>query len=371
MKHHCIGSVTLRLALCATIASVMLAGTSLRAQDSAEAKAEAPPVSEMYDEDFAKHVDLRMLGIAWQSLDSKLMTDVGLQLREAEKVLGKKHPKITSDQILSLASKVAADSEDSDTLARLQRVAEASGNKEQVAKMKQFASLAAASRDLKGDLKSAEMFSANDVNNGALAVFANLLLQIRAAKVSGDKDALGNLKEGTDLLSSLRDSHRSRLKGLIDDAMESIGEPDAATDALEKLVGPSRGVGNNAMQSAAIVTQPNATAVGVAPQASAIVVAPKVGVGVGITPPPPAGPQVAYAAGGMRYLMTPTGAVVQSHGRLGSILFEPGDVILSLGGFPMGYGSTVDSAINAGYVSSNRQVSVRDRNSGQVLTLFY
>ena len=62
---------------------------------------------------------------------------------------------------------------------------------------------------------------------------------------------------------------------------------------------------------------------------------------------------------------------MQSHGRIGSILFEPGDVILSIGGFPLGYGATVDSAINAGYVSGQRRVTVRDRNSGRVLNLFY
>ena len=365
MKLLCIRSAALRLVLCATIASVTLAGTQLSAQDATDDQAAQPPVSEMYDADFAKHVDLRMLGIAWQSLDAKLMTDVALQLREGEKVLGRKHPKITSDQILAMASKVAADSEDLETLERLTRVAEASGNQDQVAKMKQIGSLAAKSRDLKGDLKSVPMFSAEDVNNGALAAFANLILQIRAAKVTGDKDALGNLKEATDLLTSLQDSHRSRLKGLIDDAMDSIGDPDDAADALQKLTGPSRDLSTRA----AIQVAPNTGYVSAnPPAASAIIVAPP----VGVTPPPTSsGPQVSYATGGMQYLMTPSGAVVQSYGRIGSILFEPGDVILAIGGFPLGYGATVDSAINAGYVSQQRRVTVRDRNSGRVLNLFY
>ena len=133
---------------------------SKEAQESKDEQA-APPISEMYDEDFAKHVDLRMLGVAWQTLDAKLMTDVALQLREAERVLGRKHPKITSDQVLKLAGKAAADSDDKATLERLARVAQASGNSAEVNEMKQMKSLAAASRALKGDLINIPMFSAN------------------------------------------------------------------------------------------------------------------------------------------------------------------------------------------------------------------
>jgi hypothetical protein len=37
----------------------------------------------------------------------------------------------------------------------------------------------------------------------------------------------------------------------------------------------------------------------------------------------------------------------------------------------MNPGTSVDAAVNAGYLSGNRSVTVRDRNSGQVLNLFF
>jgi len=72
----------------------------------------------------------------------------------------------------------------------------------------------------------------------------------------------------------------------------------------------------------------------------------------------------------MQYLPSPTGAIVQSHGRLGSLLFEPGDIILEIGGIAVS-SVDVDDAINEGYLSSKRSVSLRDRSSGRVVRMFY
>ena len=462
MKLLCIRSVALRCGLSAAIVSLTLAAHPLSAQESKDAQKPkeaqqskeaqeskdeqaAPPISEMYDEDFAKHVDLRMLGVAWQTLDAKLMTDVALQLREAERVLGRKHPKITSDQILKLAGKAAADSDDKATLERLARVAQASGNSAEVNEMKQMKSLAAASRALKGDLINIPMFSANDVNNGAIAAFANTILQIRAAKVAADKDTLKDLAEGTDLLSSLSDDHRSRLKGLIDDAMESVGEADDSMSAINKLTGPSRFFGDivdfavpsqfRAMWDAApspgqigrgfqdigrgvmnapgdigrgVMNAPGAIGRGVMNAPGAI----ERGAGAiydggrdfgrdgyntgrifggyiigddrmrydgmralaGLSrslASPSGESETSNVAGGMKYVMSPLGAVVQSPGRIGSLVFAPGDVILSVADLPLGPGTTLDKAIDYGYVSGTRSVTVRDVSSGQVTTLMF
>jgi len=84
---------------------------------------------------------------------ARLMTDVGLQMREAVNVLGCKHEKITSDQILEFAGKVAADNND-----------------------------AANSRDLREEA----MFSAEDVNNSALADAQRDFLKQRKESGPGD-----------------------------------------------------------------------------------------------------------------------------------------------------------------------------------------
>jgi len=350
MKILCCHSVALGFTLCAAITSVTLTGQSAQAQETATKKSatteSAPPVSEMYDKDFAKHVDLRLLGIAWQTLDAKLMADVALQLREAESVLGRKHPKITSQQILKMTGKVAADSEDTETLERLARVAEASGDTTESSKMKQMQALAAQSRSLEGDLKDTPIFSANDVSKGALAAFGNILLQVRAAKVSGDRDTLVNLAEGTDLLSSLRDSHRSRLKGLIDEATETVGEPDKSLLAISMLTGSSRSI----VSPPVTMVSPNPPMNGETPSGKT---------------------ETSYAASGMKYVMTPGGAAVQSPGRIGSVVFAPGDVILAMSGYPLSIGTSIDSAIDYGYLNGDRSLSVRDGETGQVSNMSY
>lgn len=72
----------------------------------------------------------------------------------------------------------------------------------------------------------------------------------------------------------------------------------------------------------------------------------------------------------MQAYLTPEGAVVQTHGRLGSILFQPGDFIYAIGGYSVANGD-FGGAINAGIISGNRTVIVRDRNTGMLMMLYY
>ncbi|MCA9174988.1 MAG: hypothetical protein KDB14_10950 [Planctomycetales bacterium] len=324
--------------LCAAITLLTLPGHSARAQESPAAQS-IPAVSEMYDKDFAKHVEIRLLGVAWQNLDAKLMTDVALQLREGERVLGRKHPKISSRQILNLAAKVAADGGDQETLERLVRVAAANGDETEVTKLKKLQSLAGKSRSSAVDLGGTPIFSADDINQGAVPAFGNMLMQIRAAKVSGARDALTSLPKGAELLSSLRDSHRSRLKEIIDEAVESIGEADDSIPAIQLLIRDSR-----------VLTGP---------------------AGPAKKPSTDGAAATAFTAGGMKYVMTEAGAFVLSRGRIGSVVLAPGDVIRGVAGNPLSAGETLDQAISNGYLSGNRSLFVSDGQSGQAANLSY
>ncbi|TWU25274.1 hypothetical protein Pla52o_15720 [Novipirellula galeiformis] len=316
----------------------------------------------LYDADFDEHVDLRLFGVAFSTLDAKLMTDVALQLREAESILGRKHKMISADQMLEFAAKMAAEGKDAVTIDRLMRVAKASGNTARAEVLEQMKGLAANSRDLRNDA----MFSAMDVQRGALAAFANLTLQIRAAELSGNKETLESLKKAIEKLESLREPQRNRLYGLVDDAVNLLGDSggDKTSDLLRALNGASRDFypGAPAPQAGTTIANQQSGQ----ERTAAIIVDPNIG-----QPNPGGSNQISYATGGMRYMPSPSGAIVQSHGRLGSILFEPGDVITSVGGIPVGYGQTVDGGINAGYLTGNRTVVVRDRNSGRVLTLYF
>lgn len=355
-----------------------------KSSEAKETDSSKPAVSELYDADFAKHVDLRSLGIAWQTLDSQLMADVGLQMREAERVLGRKHKVITSDDILAFAGKVAAGSDDVATLARLADVAKADGNSDRASQLKQFQSLASNSRDLRDEA----MFSARDVNRGALAAFANLVLQIRAATVAGNKAALEHLRKGVDILSSLRDQQREKLVGRIDEAIASIGKSDATAAAIEKLTGPSRDFASAYALRTGVPTWPlpiwpdpkwptlwsppawPAPAWPV-PTLPPTPIAPPPVVVVPPAVPVASASEISYSCSGMRYAMTAGGAVVQSAGRLGSITFKPGDIIVAIGGLPVATGSTVDGLINAGYLSSNRSVRITDSVTGLGYNYFY
>ena len=323
---------------------------------TAEEKQQELRGADFYDKDFDQYVDLRLFGVAWRSLDAKLMADIALQLREAESVLKRKHEMITADQMLGFAKKMASESKDAETLERLARVAKASGKADEAGEIEQLISLASSSRDLRGD----EMFSVEDIGRGAPSAFGNMILQVRAAELSGDKETLKSLRKAVDELESFRQPHRNRLYGLIDDANDLVGDgqADETSDLLKALTGASRDFYTGVVPP----KQQEKTA--------AVIVTPG---GGGSTVPTPGASGIKYssATGGMRYLQTPSGAVVQSHGRLGTILFEPGDVILSIGGVPISYGNSVDGGVNSGYLSNNRSVVVRDRNSGRVLTLYY
>lgn len=356
-----------RLALCAAIVATGVSSTVVFAEDQVTpdpSQSASIDSENFYDAEFDEHVDLRLFGVAFSSLDAKLMTDVALQLREAETVLGRKHKMISSKQMLKFATKMAAEGKDTATLDRLILVAKASDDKSGVEEIEQLKSLTADARDLRDEA----MFSATDVERGALAAFANLTLQIRAAELSGDSETLESLKKAIDKLQSLREPQKNKLYGLVDNAQDLLGDsdPDETSDLLRALTGASRdfypGSPPPGTQAAVVNQQTSRTA---------IIVNPNVNPNVNPTPPFGASPQVSYATGGMRYLPSPAGAIVQSHGRLGSILFEPGDVITSIGGIPVSYGQPLDNAINSSYLTSNRIVVVRDRNSGRVLTLYF
>jgi hypothetical protein len=294
------------LSLCTALAVAPCAYADNPAS-TAQAGAVIEP-SKFYDADFDKHVDLRLFGIAFSSLNAKMQTDLSLQLREAERVLGRKHPMITSEQMLEFAAEMASEGKDAETLDRLARVAKADGNTQQVERLAQMTSLVSNSRDLRDEA----MFSAMDVERGALAAFANLTLQIRNAELSGDKATLDSLRKAVEKLESLRKPQRNQLYGLIDAAQQSAGDgsQDKTSDLLRALTGASRD-----LYSGYQVPETNETDTGIVNQpdvAAAIIVDPNSGQsqsGQGQT----VGVQTSYATGGMQYLATPSGAVVQSY----------------------------------------------------------
>lgn len=92
-------------------------GASASSVKAQNASASALPADPAFD----KYVDLQLLRRAWRDLDAPLLTDVALQLAEAESRLKRSHKAISADRLFAVAIRVAARYGHRATLLRLQR----------------------------------------------------------------------------------------------------------------------------------------------------------------------------------------------------------------------------------------------------------
>src|SRR5438874_1940779 len=77
------------------------------------------------DPAFDRYLDLEILDRAWGDKNASLLADVGLELAEGERVLFRGHKNISADQVLAMATRVAAERRDAKTLSRLAKACEA------------------------------------------------------------------------------------------------------------------------------------------------------------------------------------------------------------------------------------------------------
>lgn len=111
---------------------------------SGEPLLDLPP--NLLDDAFKKYVDLNQLSRAYLTRDPSLITDVGLQLLEAERVLLRTNPHVTGQAVLQLAVRVATNQGDLDSLKRLELAANRIEDKSFAAQVKLAQQLAAAPR---------------------------------------------------------------------------------------------------------------------------------------------------------------------------------------------------------------------------------
>jgi hypothetical protein len=104
--------------------SVVSLGT-LTGPARADEAASTPPPRVVTDPAFDRLTDLALLGQALNGQDASLLTDAGLQLADAERVLERTHRSgITAHRVLEKATRLAAANGDKATLDRLGRAAE-------------------------------------------------------------------------------------------------------------------------------------------------------------------------------------------------------------------------------------------------------
>jgi hypothetical protein len=106
-----------------------------------------PTVVDIHDPSFNRLVDLRLLGRAWSELDAAMLTDSALQFVEAERVLLRQRKGISADQLLLLSIRLAAETNDAQTLDRLAQVVPSRENEQLTAQLAQARKLAGTARD--------------------------------------------------------------------------------------------------------------------------------------------------------------------------------------------------------------------------------
>lgn len=197
------------------------------------------------DPAFEHYVDMRLLGHAWADLDPVVMTDVGLQLAEAERILLRPHKaQITADQILALATKLAAERHDTATLGRIAKAAARHGKTALAAEAAADLKLAEQSRGL--DLAMAVPI--DSLSTSQFALYRGYIQDIQAAKAMADRRELKRIEEELSSLTGLPPKQVASLKSRAVEARAALSgaagvpESDRSTfQTLEKISGRSRG----------------------------------------------------------------------------------------------------------------------------------
>lgn len=186
------------------------------------------------DSVFEQYASLSRLAVAWKEMNSSSMTDVALQFAEGERVLLRSHKLLTASQAFDLAIRLASENKDKDSLARLAKALEKSGDKDRLAQVNLALKTAGAARSTDPDL--------NSDDPKTVLVIQAVQSQIQSARVAGDRNHLTFIeKRLVDL--SLSDKQRAALKKQLVEANDSASvgkELAGAAQALDAISGIGR-----------------------------------------------------------------------------------------------------------------------------------
>jgi hypothetical protein len=191
------------------------------------------------DPAFDRYLDTALLARAWREMNPALLTDLGLQLAEGERVLLRPHKEITAAQVLALAARAAADRQDKATLARLAKAAEQRNDAALTAQIKSAQKVAGGTRAPDPGLTLA----IEDASLASLILFKKTVDRVQAARLAGDRETLQLIQKAAEQMTALPEGQRKHLAKLAGDALTGLPQ-DAKTDpaaaALAKLAGISR-----------------------------------------------------------------------------------------------------------------------------------
>ena len=159
-----------------------------------------------------------MLGHAWDHHDSKLLTDIALQLAEGERVLLRPHKAIDTGKLFEVAAPVAGGRNDKASLDRLDRTAQARNDQ-------QLAKVIADAREEAGTIDEDESTVGHpieDLSPEALVLHQVVLRRIRTATLAGDATILDKLDQYVDQFKELHPDQHKQFDKLISNAKSRL-----------------------------------------------------------------------------------------------------------------------------------------------------
>jgi hypothetical protein len=321
-------------------------------QPAADAsKAGKAPVIEE-DAAFDRYVDLDDLAEAWDDLDARALTDIGLQLAEGERVLMRSHKSISADKVLTAAARIAAEKRDTQTLQRLGRAAEMQ-KREQLGVLVK-GGLAAAGRS-RASVPGMTV-QVDQVDLGDLASLRAALDQITTAKLSGDADVLALLARDARTMPRLTAVQRKLVLKAATDAQAALkdNKNDDITGVLNRLSGHSRGIAPPEKKPSEVLkVQPKVTAAAM--------------------PQPDLSLSRSSKELGIDYLPTKKGLVVEGDESVefdDKTSLDPGDVIVRVGRAHCGQSNpNLDALIERARASGTAKLFVLDAETGKLKTI--
>ncbi|MCA9174989.1 MAG: hypothetical protein KDB14_10955 [Planctomycetales bacterium] len=247
-------------------------------------------LASLSDPVFNQYVNFAELDGAWTNLDAGTLSDIGIKLANAERILFRNHPAVSSKDVLKVALRTASVQGDVKALEKVEAFAKETDNGEMVGQIKLAKQLAGTSRSL------APQVSLDEVDLDTLIDFKEAQHDLKAALVIGDADLLKELQEQIQGYAEKAPAIWSKLSAEVEQQLKSMkalgapsrGGPDdmsRASNALNKLSGASRILGGRI--GLAIGGAPGVTVTRTAPGVSITRTAPGMSIGprVAVTPP--------------------------------------------------------------------------------------
>lgn len=210
---------------------------------------------------FLKVFELRKRTVGEHDSD----TDAALQLSEAERVLLRAHPVITSKEVLEVAVRLVIASRDDATLDRLERFVK---QHDMAAFGQRFAA-----RKLAGEARADDpplLIHVEEVSAEAYSQYHAIVAEIKTASYRGDRTTLKSIEEQLDAVSALTEKQKEDLRSFIStrDIAAGGAEESPLVATLDQLMSGSRQGGfslvgdSNKLSSFPIYKQPDGISCG-------------------------------------------------------------------------------------------------------------